>query len=121
MVNNPLLSRFRIALMQRAEDAAMLAVVIGNDVRGEDLLLHLGPLVVQTGLVDLPVEGDEQRIARGERDQKMELAVKARKAVLVLQRGFRLLQHGFDLFEIAWGGVLDGEAGGVGLDRKARV
>src|SRR5215831_20896094 len=51
-----------IALVQRVVDAPMLTVVVNDDVRGQDLLLHRVPLPVESHLIDLPVNTEQERV-----------------------------------------------------------
>ncbi len=100
---------------------AMLAVISGDHLRGQDLLLHGVPLGVQPHMIDLAVDIDEQRIARGMGDQQMELAVPLGEGVLVVDRVLAMRQHRLHVVEMTPGGMQHGEPRGEGLDREPRL
>jgi hypothetical protein len=104
--------------MQSLIAAAMLTVVVDDHVRREDLLLHCIPLGVQTHLVDLPADAEQQRIARGPRNQESEFPIPSGKGVLVIDRGFSAREH-HHVVEVASRCVQHSKPRGEGLNRES--
>lgn len=105
--------------MQSLIDAAMLTVVVDDHVRREDLLLHCIPLGVQTHLVDLPADAEQQRIARGPRNQESEFHIPSGKGVLVIGRGFSAREHYLHVVEVASRRVQHSKPRSEGLNRES--
>ena len=75
MLGDQRLRTLRIALVDRLVNGAVLPVILADHLGREDLLLHDVPLRVEPHLVDLSVDVDEERVARGPCDQKVELRI----------------------------------------------